>query len=195
MSKILLATLPDGRLTVTSFARENPTDVDIAQALWGMHADKDDPDDNFDPVLHTLSAIGAGVGNHPAQVGRIADDSILPYHIKGNGDDHHGACLDPNCHDRCYRDACEDDGTNIIINMRKARKIPMACIRICRNAALAETDIPFMRALEEGDVGAQSTIAAKKRALRDIPRTFALTTNARTPEELKALWPEGLAKD
>lgn len=82
----------------------------------------------------------------------------------------------------------------IKINMGKARKIHMDGIRRCRDAALAETDISFMRAVEDGDSGVQSAMAAKRQALRDIPQKFDLRTKTRTPTELKALWPEGLTK-
>lgn len=78
------------------------------------------------------------------------------------------------------------------VNMAKARAIHLAEIRRVRDAELAALDIPFMRAIEAGDRDAQAMIAQQKQTLRDIPQTFDLTT-VRTPEQLKALWPDGLS--
>ena len=78
------------------------------------------------------------------------------------------------------------------INMDKARGIHMDRIREVRNAELAKKDIEYMKALEADD-GSAKIIAAEKKALRDIPQTFDLTTD--TPEELKEKWPEGLPKE
>ena len=78
------------------------------------------------------------------------------------------------------------------INMDKARGIHMDRIREVRNAELAKKDIEYMKALEADD-GRAATVAAEKKALRDIPQTFDLTTD--TPEELKEKWPEGLPKE
>jgi len=81
----------------------------------------------------------------------------------------------------------------IVINMPKARGIHMDRIRQVRNKELANLDVPFMKALEDGDTDVQVTLKVKKQELRDIPQTFDLTTD--TPEQLKELWPEGLPKE
>jgi len=83
----------------------------------------------------------------------------------------------------------DTDGTPRV-NMSKARVIHMDAIRTVRDTELAKTDLPFMRAVEIGDTNAQASIAEAKRLLRDIPQTFELT--ARTPQQLKTEWPEGL---
>ena len=80
----------------------------------------------------------------------------------------------------------------INVNMGKARVIHMDAIRVVRNAELVARDITFMRAVEAGDASAQSTIAAEKQTLRDIPATFDITTDVDTPEKLKAKWPTEL---
>jgi hypothetical protein len=80
----------------------------------------------------------------------------------------------------------------INVNMTKARTIHMDAIRVVRNAELAAKDITFMRAVEAGDASAQSTIATEKQTLRDLPATFDITTDAGTPELLKAKWPTEL---
>lgn len=80
----------------------------------------------------------------------------------------------------------------IKVNMRKARDIHLAEIRKVRDAELAKRDVPFMRALESGDVDEQLRIASEKQVLRDIPADFDLTTGITTPERLLARWPEEL---
>jgi len=83
-------------------------------------------------------------------------------------------------------------GSNVVVDMPKARLLHMEKIRAVRNAELAAKDITFMRAVEAGDASAQSTIAAEKQTLRDIPATFDITTDVDTPEKLKAKWPAEL---
>ena len=78
------------------------------------------------------------------------------------------------------------------VNMTKARTIHMDKIRAERNKELAAKDITFMRAVEAGDASAQSTIGTEKQVLRDLPATFDITTDAGTPELLKAKWPAEL---
>jgi len=94
--------------------------------------------------------------------------------------------------DRYFRPVWEDTGTAVQVNMPKARGIHMDKIRVVRNAELAAKDVTFMRAVEAGDASGQSTIATEKQTLRDIPQTFDLTTD--TPEQLQALWPDGLPR-
>lgn len=90
-----------------------------------------------------------------------------------------------------FFDAWEWDG-GVTVSMAKARTIHMNVIREARNKELAAKDITFMRAIEAGDASAQSTIAAEKQALRDLPTTFDITTDVDTPEKLKAKWPTEL---
>ena len=80
----------------------------------------------------------------------------------------------------------------INVNMTKARTIHMDVIRAERNKELAAKDITFMRAVEAGDASAQSAIGTEKQVLRDLPATFDITTDAGTPELLKAKWPTEL---
>ena len=83
----------------------------------------------------------------------------------------------------------------INVNMTKARVIHMDKIRVIRNRELAAKDISFMRAVEDGNADAQTTIKTEKQNLRDIPQTFDITTGVDTPEQLKAKWPDGLPKE
>lgn len=92
--------------------------------------------------------------------------------------------------DRYFREAWEDTG-KLSINMDKARAIQMNHIRDLRNAALVPLDMEYMRADERGDVRRKQEIAEQKQVLRDLPETFDLSV-AKTPEELKNLWPKEL---
>ena len=78
------------------------------------------------------------------------------------------------------------------VDMTKARAIHLAEIRRVRNEELVKEDVTFMRAVEDGDTDAQATIKTKKQTLRDLPATFDITTDADTPEKLKAKWPTEL---
>jgi uncharacterized Zn-finger protein len=85
----------------------------------------------------------------------------------------------------------DTDGTPKV-NMEKARAVQMDKIRVVRDAELVKKDVPFMRAVEDGDTDAQATIKTEKQTLRDIPATFDITTDVDTPEKLKAKWPTEL---
>ena len=133
---------------------------------------KDLSDDEFCEWVQTL-AVPEGVSS------RIIDDS--------------DPAISSFLSDRTFRDAWTDDGTSLQIDLPKAQVIHMGRIRDMRNKELTALDVPFMKALEDGDTDVQATIKAKKQALRDIPQTFDLTTD--TPEQLKEKWPEGLPKE
>src|SRR5262249_28807419 len=91
--------------------------------------------------------------------------------------------------DRVFRNAWRQDGSGRIdIDMEKARGIQRNRIRAARAPLLAELDVAYQRADEREDTAAKADIAARKQALRDAPADPAIET-ARTPEELKAVWP------
>jgi hypothetical protein len=130
-------------------------------------------DESDDAQLESFIARKQADGGIPAGVElRILDNSEFPT-------------------DRTFRDAWEDLGIGSVqVNLPKARGIHMDKIRLVRNNELANLDVPFMKALEDGDTDTQATIKIKKQELRDIPQTFDLTTD--TPEELKNKWPDSL---
>ena len=76
----------------------------------------------------------------------------------------------------------------IKVNMTKAVEIKKDMIRAERAPIMVDLDIAFIRAVEAGDEVAQSSIAAKKQALRDATKDPAIAA-AKTPEELKAIVP------
>jgi hypothetical protein len=81
----------------------------------------------------------------------------------------------------------------IRVNMDKAREIKKDMIRAERAPKLAALDVEFMRAVETGDADAQTTIAAKKQALRDATEDPVIL-NATTPEALKEATPSALVE-
>ncbi len=90
--------------------------------------------------------------------------------------------------DRTFRNAWTMDLT---IDMESARDIWREKIRQARDKALADLDVPYMRALEENDKREMQTISNKKQTLRILPRVvdLSLYTN---PQALKAFWPHEL---
>ena len=110
----------------------------------------------------------------------VIDDSDLPDEIKK---------------DRYFRAAVVwDDAQSNKCNfdMPTARGIHLTEIRRVRNAELVKEDVNMLKAIEAEDASAQSTVATKKQVLRDLPATFDITTDAGTPELLKAKWPTEL---
>jgi len=75
----------------------------------------------------------------------------------------------------------------------KCETIHMGRIRVARDKELVALDVPYMRALEVGDVDEQTRIAGLKQALRDIPQTFDLSGYT-SVADLKAAWPAGLPR-
>jgi len=111
-----------------------------------------------------------GVLNKSAAV--VVDDSIIP-------------------RDRTFRNAWKLEGGSIAHDMEKCREIHRSRMRLAREPLFAALDIEFMRANETGEAVKRLAVVKKKQELRDVtadPRIEA----AKTPEELKAVWPECL---
>ena len=89
--------------------------------------------------------------------------------------------------DRHFRNAWTLSGTVISEDMTTAKTIFKNKIREVRKPLLETQDVLFMKAMEDGDSSEQSTIASKKKELRDAPAASAIT-NATTITELKAAW-------
>jgi hypothetical protein len=188
--------LTAGRVNVHNTSPEK-----IAQVLFGASRDTDTTT-RFDPDIHTLKAIAAGVSGHVALSCREVAEADLSYSLSGvcecghcdestNNDPEHGCCSRGNCHDRYFRDACEDTGKKVVVNMGKARAIKLAKIRASRNAELVKLDLDSLVAIEAGDSSEQARVSGLKQTLRDIPATFDLD-KLKTPETLKGAWPSEL---
>ena len=89
--------------------------------------------------------------------------------------------------DRHFRDAWTLSGTVISEDMTTAKTIFKDKIRDVRKPLLEAQDVLYMKAIEDGDSSAQSTVATKKKELRDAPAASAIT-NADTIAKLKAAW-------
>jgi hypothetical protein len=94
---------------------------------------------------------------------------------------------------RLFRNAWADSGATVDVDMPKARAIHMDAIRVDRDKQLAELDVTFMRAVEDGDPDAQDDASVEKQALRDIPQEFDLSAHANA-DDLDAAWPDGLPR-
>ena len=90
--------------------------------------------------------------------------------------------------DRSFRGAWvrHKDG-GIAVDMPKARDIHRDRMRAARAPKLAELDVAFQRALEDGK--AKTDVTAAKRALRDVTKHPGID-KAKTPDDLKAVWPD-----
>jgi len=93
------------------------------------------------------------------------------------------------------RNAWEDDGSNITVNLSKARVNKTDEIRPERNKKLATLDVDYIRADEAGDADKKQSIAVIKQKLRDLPETIQSELNALdTPDALEKFtptWPGG----
>ena len=89
--------------------------------------------------------------------------------------------------DRHFRNAWTLSGTVISEDMTTAKTLFKDKIREVRKPLLEAQDVLYMKAIEDGDSSAQSTVATKKKELRDAPAASAIT-NATTITELKAAW-------
>ena len=89
--------------------------------------------------------------------------------------------------DRHFRNAWTLSGTVISEDMTTAKTLFKDKIREVRKPLLEAQDVLFMKAMEDGDSTEQSTIATKKKELRDAPAASAIT-NADTIAKLKAAW-------
>lgn len=95
--------------------------------------------------------------------------------------------------DRTFRNAWTLDKGQTVVDMPKAREIWKDKMRLARAPLLAELDKAYLRADEAKDETAKEEVAVQKQELRDVtddPRIDA----AKTPEELKAVWPDALAE-
>lgn len=165
-------TMMDGSLQVMSFVtvgRGNRLPwgaswIDSENGLWRRHP----TDENVRyEILKTFE-------DHPEQPQkwRMVDAALIP-------------------EDRTFRGAWEDDGEKIIHNMEKAREIHRERIHYARQGKIKELDVAYQRADEDGNPDGKRAVVAKKQILRNLPDATEIR-NAKTPEDLKAFWPEDL---
>jgi hypothetical protein len=90
---------------------------------------------------------------------------------------------------RAYRNAWRLSGGRVQHDMSVARALKMAEIRAERDARLAATDGPFLRAQEHGNQAEIERLKSLRQRLRDIPQTTRLA-EVTDPDALKAFAPE-----
>lgn len=98
------------------------------------------------------------------------------------------ATMDEVPKDRTFRNALKDESGKLKHHMPTARNIWRDKMRQARANRLSALDTEYMRADEIGNAQSKKDIAAKKQALRDVT-TLPEIEAAKTPEELKAVWP------
>lgn len=93
--------------------------------------------------------------------------------------------------DSTFELAWEIYGDSVKVNPDKAKAIWKDKWREARRSLLAQLDIEFIKAIENGNIEKQTEISAKKQALRDVTK-IEITTDS--PEEIKQIWPEILGE-
>ena len=78
-------------------------------------------------------------------------------------------------------------GTVISEDLATAKTMFKDKIREVRKPLLEAQDVLYMKAIEDGDSSAQSTVATKKKELRDAPAASAIGS-ASNIDELKKAW-------
>tara|TARA_B100000524_G_C23571715_1_gene342083 strand:- start:30 stop:401 length:372 start_codon:yes stop_codon:yes gene_type:complete len=96
--------------------------------------------------------------------------------------------------DRHFRNAWTLNDKIITEDLATAKTIFKEKIREVRRPLLEEQDVLYMKALEDDDSSAQTTIKNKKKSLRDAPAASSIT-NADTIAKLKAAWDTSLLGD
>ena len=95
--------------------------------------------------------------------------------------------------DRTFRDAWEDDGVTVKVNMPQARLIHLDRLRDKRVAILGKLDVEWSRAVAQKNQILADSIETKRQALRDMPQTVKPSLDAaNTPDELKLVMPNSL---
>lgn len=95
---------------------------------------------------------------------------------------------------RDFRGAWSLSGNVISEDLTKAKELFKDKVREVRNPKLTALDADYMKALEDGDTAAQSSIATVKQALRDAPAASAIDA-ATDMAGLKAAWDASLLGD
>jgi hypothetical protein len=103
--------------------------------------------------------------------------------------------------DRTFREAWKLVGSELTVDMPRAREIHRQHMRVARQPKLAQLDVDYFKTLEASvttglapetpEYTSLENIAAQKQKLRDVTAMPEIEA-AQTPEELKAVWPPEL---
>lgn len=110
---------------------------------------------------------------------KLTDADIIEDVAKNIAGDDFDVVLESSLPDPYFRDAWRRNGGKMIINLSAARELHMDKIRKKRDEKLAFLDVETLKG---------NDVQAEKQVLRDLPENFDLSS-AKTPEEIKALWP------
>jgi hypothetical protein len=80
----------------------------------------------------------------------------------------------------------------ITVNMDKARQIHLSRIRAARAAVFVQVDADRAIATDSGDAAKIASVKQRADELRDVTKDSALLA-ARTPDELRVVWPACLS--
>lgn len=192
--KCFLSTPPTGIVSITRLSGERSKKWELAKSMFELSRDGTDTLTHFNPKIHTLRAISAGIPGHLPLTCRESDDSKLPYHCFAP-EEHpeYGYCFDPDCHDRYFRDALVDDGVEVQISLRKCSDIHLDRIRHIRDMELEKESGSKFRQPPEIEALFTPERQARLEALRDIPQVWGVNlTRHSAPEDIKADWPSEL---
>ena len=91
---------------------------------------------------------------------------------------------------RLFRESWRSDGKKLEVDMGLAQAEHMEEIRRKRDAQLAKKDREWLKEFSRGNIDAADVVEAERQKLRDVPQEIeAEVKKAKTPEELKAVWP------
>ena len=172
-----IASLPNGKLAVIRINGNTTTEEKLTKTLFELSRDPSNTDEHFNPAVHAIDAIGAGLPGHVPLACRQCKEVDLPAEQEDRASEK-----------PTFRDAWEDTGTAVRVNMPKARIIHMDRIRTARNVELEHESGSKFRQPPEIEVLFTAERQTKLKTLRDIPQTFDLS-KYRTPTTLKAAWP------
>lgn len=124
-----------------------------------------------------------------AEAIRLVENGLVPseWTIDHVRDDDRHYTID----DMRFFSALTATGSDIKIDMAKARDIWRDHIREARAPKLAALDVEWQRADETGDADAKANIASHKQVLRDLTDDPAIA-KAKNVDALKAFWPDAL---
>ena len=177
MTRLFVTTFPNGVLGITPIHGDDPGGIKLAKTMFELSRDGSDPLEHFNPTVHTRAAIAVGIPNHVSLVCREIDDADLPTEqvnrVLGKP---------------TFRNAWEDTGAAIVVNMPKARIIHIDRIEAALKKEIDKENALLLIAEDENDGLTIAAIRVRRKTLRAIPQTFDLS-GATTPEDLDALWP------
>jgi len=166
-SVLLALKMPDGSVQITNFGVVARGDVLPSGAVW---LEKDAGWWFRDPVPATVEEEISKIfptGERPVSWRRIEATEIKEQ-------------------DRVFRGAWRDTGSSIVPDLVVARVLKADMIRKERNAALAELDNEWMRAVGQKDKAEEDRIEAERQKWRDAPADPRIEA-AQMVEELKQI--------